>query len=97
MAKNQLAKDKVAAKKKIETAFEAGVLIGYEDGCKVTHEIWVEVAERVKGIGPKLQAALIQEARIVMQERYVGKFGQEIRPEVMAVRDYLREADKSER
>lgn len=96
--KNHLIKTAVvAARDQIKNAYDAGELIGFEDGFELAHKIWVTAADNVKGIGPKLEAALIQEARKVMQESMDLRFGKEIRPEVKRVRDYLREQDKNER
>lgn len=96
MAKNKLAKMKVEADKKARTTFETGYVVGYEEGCEFSNKLWVEVCKDVKGVGPKLQAALIQKARELMSAHHADKDGK-IRPEVLRMRDYLRREDNSPR
>lgn len=65
----------VDMEKRLETAYEAGYYDGTVEGVVSTHEIWVHIAERTKGVGPKIQAALIASARVIMAERQNEKFG----------------------
>lgn len=54
-------KHKQLDEKRLATAYDAGYFDGYHQGVEDTHDIWVNVSKRVKGIGPALHAKLIEE------------------------------------
>lgn len=58
-------------RKKLEIAYSQG----FYDGCEETHEVWVDICSRTKGVGPKTQQKLLETARAVVMERYQKKRG----------------------
>lgn len=78
----------VDMEKRLATAYKSGYYDGASEYSELTHEVWVNISKRTKGIGPKRQAALIASARVLMAEKQNEKFGkpsqdvQEVREEL---------------
>jgi hypothetical protein len=99
MSKNWVAKKEAEYKRQLGKAYDAGALDGYMQGIEDTHIIWTRIAKRTKGVGPKLQKALIDEAQKAMAEWEAERFGPPSM-EAEAVREYLQQesgADDNER
>lgn len=80
--------------KRLSKAYEAGQFDGYHQGIDDTHDIWVNLIDKVPGIGPKRKAAILTFMTEEIERRVVAKGmpKNELSKEVVA---YAEESEES--
>lgn len=71
----------VDMEQRLENAYDAGYFDGYHEGANAVHDVWENICRHTKGVGPVVQARLMETARMLAREAQEAKNGPPASPE----------------